>query len=308
VVAMTATPITNRVQNIHNQLDILWPGRFGTAYQFISRYCKIGANEYSDFVIEGLKEETTPELSKRLEAVSIRRTQEDVKDMLPPFVITPIIVRAPKTGQFKKDSLEAYLNGKVPTEEDNVCGDKVLETVAYCLHELENNTHICILTHLKKTSHAIADELTKKGVNVFYMDGDMPTSKRHATIELSLKSDNAVLVTTMHAVKEGINNLVTFSQAIFAELYYTPGIMIQVLGRFHRITGTCPVSIMCFEGTHEEIIANKLQEKLIDNAQLMKAATGEANLVKSLSREISDEDFTADIRAACSSMISEEEY
>jgi hypothetical protein len=112
----------------------------------------------------------------------------------------------------------------------------------------------------------------------------------------------------MHSVREGINELVGFDLAVFAEIYYTPGVMVQVLGRFHRINGTCPVAILCHGGTHEEIVAAKLAEKLQDAGRLMNRADGEKGLTKALGAEVSDEQFMEDIKKVCAGMLKEDVY
>ncbi len=110
----------------------------------------------------------------------------------------------------------------------------------------------------------------------------------------------------MASVKEGINTMAGFDNALLAELYYTPGMMTQVLGRFHRLSGACNVAILSIEGSWEEIISFRLQEKIRASGMLQKSAMAEEALNDALDED-EDEAFES-LRKVAAEMVEEDVY
>jgi SNF2 family DNA or RNA helicase len=75
----------------------------------------------------------------------------------------------------------------------------------------------------------------------------------------------------MHSINVSID-LTRFTYAIFAELYWQPGIVAQAAGRFDRISGHDPATVVfvVVRGRREELVAVALQKKLREQQQLMK--------------------------------------
>jgi SWI/SNF-related matrix-associated actin-dependent regulator 1 of chromatin subfamily A len=309
---LTGTPIMNEPWQLWNQLDTLYPGRFGRFGTFCERYCNIYSNDYSAWSPGGINTEHASELRDRLSAVCTRATKKEWGHLLPPFTLTPVRVRSKRKfnprellEQFSRmdlhnaDGMDALIRG--------LADSKVEHAVEYAENAMASVDRLVILTHLKATGTEIAVALREKlrGVEVFYMDGDISTKQRNITIENALAVKKGVLVATMHSVKEGINSLVGFDQALIAELYWSPGLMAQVLGRFERLNGSCNVGLMVVEGTHEEVVAQALITKMGQSSRVLAQSGGETALDGALKNELSEEEEFSCMQDVIASRIKE---
>jgi superfamily II DNA or RNA helicase len=293
-VGLTATPITNEPSNLYNQIDTFWKGRVGTFWNFAYHYCNVDSTEYTDFWVHGVNEVYSNELKTRLEAMTLRVTKHAVEHLLPPFIVTPI--RVESTRKFAEQSLKDFTRmDKHNINNDTLiraCGMQKLGAVEeFTKNTLDSgNRHLVILTHLKQTTRDIEKVLQKNKIATFRFDGDDSVVKREALIQTALKcTEPCALICTMHSVKEGINTMAQFDHALLAELYYTPGVMTQVLGRFHRLSGACNVSVLYVQGSHEELIAAHLQQKLDAVKKVQNAGVAEGALSGAFNK-LSDED------------------
>jgi hypothetical protein len=140
------------------------------------------------------------------------------------------------------------------------------------------------------------------------IDGDLSPKRRGKAIEEVLASPAGVLITTMHAVKEGLNSLVGFDQALLAELYWSPGTMSQVLGRLYRVNGACNVAILVVQGTVEESIAWTLQKRMKDIGKAVSAGSAEKKLSAAFDEVNNEEDEFQALKQMAASQLVADEY
>lgn len=313
--ALTGTPICNEPMDLWNQLDTLWPGRFGSFFKFCEAYCLSKENDYASSGKEfyGANPMRAAELEMRLTACSSRVTKAQVADQLPAFSLEVCRVRAAKPTNFKKmmkelklraheNQLEAWCResgeAKFPIVRDFV--EQSIEA---------GSQRICVLTHYRDSVEKIAELVRPFGYVVTTITGDVPPSKRHKIIEEAKLHDKSILISTMHAVAEGID-LTRWNNAIFAELYWQPKTVLQAMARFHRLSSKepCSVKVLVLEGTHEELIASSLQRKMGAAKQLVAQSAVEGALEGAMSQEMTEEQFLADLKAAAASKWQEDEY
>jgi SWI/SNF-related matrix-associated actin-dependent regulator of chromatin subfamily A-like protein 1 len=314
VIELTGTPIMNRPKGLHNQIDLLYPGRLDKWGKFNIRYSEISSNGYSDFVIGGLKSENADELRRRFQHFAFRVTRTEVEHLFPPQRVETLRVRAPRAFN-PRELLEQFTredthNGRLGELIRAAGAHKVDAAVELAQQALESgDTHVAIMTHLKATAAEIAAKLTAAGIAVVHVDGDIEPGPRARAIRDCEAMKSAVLVSTMHAVNVGLK-LAFCTTAIFAELYWTPGVMAQALGRFSLIGATkkSNVILLVLEGTQDEVIAARLLEKTRDGGRVVQAghAEGQLETAIALSDETSDEEWLAMLKAAAASKISEE--
>jgi len=315
---LTGTPIMNEVWQLWHQLDTLWPGRVGTFSQFCERYTNIGSNDYSAWIPTGVNPRFSSELQARLATMCDRATKQEWEHLLPPFVLTLLRVRTKKKINPREILAEfTRMDAHNATGMDKIvrgfADDKARHAAEFVQEAMTNIDHMVVLTHLKATGMEIAALLTKhfnkayEEVEIFYFDGDVGIRQRNKAIEDAKTCKRAVLVATMHSVKEGINSLVDFDQALLAEMYWSPGLMAQVLGRFQRLNGSCNVTLMIMEGTHEEMIAQSLIKKMGASRQVLKASANERDLNDALQDTMSEEEEFALLQEIVAEHL-EEEY
>jgi len=289
-----------------HQLECLWPARFGSFWDFVKRYAIVEENEWTKYHIHGLNEENAPELSKRLEAVSYRVTAADVAHLMPPF--SAAAIRIPSKSRKKsaaalKDFAET---GKIPKGYlEDFAPTKIIAAIEFINNTVGQGKRVVALTHLHETGETLEAKLGKSKFPVWRFDGRQATKIREKIIQTALREPKpGALICTMHSVKEGINTLAGFDAAILVEMYYTPGVMSQVIKRFHRINAACNVWILYIEGSHEEVVAERLRSKINEAGQVLRKGHAEITLDGTLG--IDEEVELAGLRAAAQSMMAED--
>lgn len=304
ILGLTATPITNEPKDIWHQVDCLWPGRLGNFWCFTKRYCLLAESEYSRYgKIYGVASDYANELHTRLSTLSTRVSKVDAAEYLPPLNI--IVERLPNRGhgdltlyddRFENFQKHKELIGQHLERAGDAKVDAVLEKAKL---GKEGTSHICILTHRKDSARDIANEFA----DAVLITGDVTPEKRHEAIERAKNQETATVVATMHSVGIGID--LTFCPiAIFAELYWQPAIVIQTMGRFHRLTSKVPVSIyiLVLEGTLDERVGASLKRKMDDVNEVLKLTESEEKTQEALSpKELTEDEFLLELNKAARS-------
>ena len=315
--ALTATPISNEPSDLWHQLECLWPGRFGTFFQFCKAYCNSRTNEYASSGLEfyGANPERAKELEERLKAVSSRVTKKEVAHLLPPFTVDTKRIRA-KT---KIDYRELMVQLKDPMRQhenklENWCKEAGEAKFDYAREFVQQaveggKTHICLLTHFIDSANKLGELLRADGHPVTVVTGKLAPAKRHGVLAEAKAAPTSILVATMHSVVEGID-LTPYTHSIFVELYWQPKVMIQTLGRFHRWTSKEKgyAQILVLEGTLEEKIAHVLEQKIKDMNSIIEGGASETQMSEALSNTMSDDEFLAELRKAAKSQYADDEY
>ena len=65
MMCLSATPITSEPKDLWHQLELLWPGRFGTFWQFVNRYSNVQGNKYGTEIV-GVNDLHSKELELRV--------------------------------------------------------------------------------------------------------------------------------------------------------------------------------------------------------------------------------------------------
>lgn len=190
-------------------------------------------------------------------------------------------------------------------------GAKREHAVEWAQNSSRSGGRVAVLTYLRSTAQGIAARLrtaNRGKYQVFHFDGATTIKKRREILDAALKAPKSILVCTMASVKEGINTMAGFDEALLAELYYTPGMMSQVLGRFHRLSGACNVSVLVFEGSWEEIIAFRLQDKMRAAGMLQRNAVAEEALDAALEDDETEEEAFETLRSMAADRVEDDIY
>ncbi len=315
--ALTATPICNEPKDLWHQLECLWPGRFGSFYQFKLAYCNNRPNEYASSGMEfyGLNAERASELEERLSYCSSRVTKKEVAHLLPPFRTEVKRIRAVKKVDYRelmvelKDPMRSHKNKLEGMFADlgTTKFDYAKELVQLAIEAGES--HVCLFTYAIATAEKLGEVLRAEGHNTLVVTGKIPVGKRHGVLNEAKAQKTSILVASMKSVQEGID-LTPYTTSAIVELYWQPKVMIQVLGRLHRWTskkkGRCEILVV--EGTIEEKIAHVVSQKMKDMKQVLEHGMSDEQLDDALSNELSDDEFLAQLRAAAASRYEDDEY
>jgi hypothetical protein len=116
----------------------------------------------------------------------------------------------------------------------------------------------------KKIAGALRSHLNARGEGVAEFHGETSTANKEAAVKnFQGAMDTRVIVGTISAMGTGVT-LTAASNLAFAEIDWTPGIMLQAEDRIHRISqkNKCTVWYLVAGGTVEEIQVRSLCRKL----------------------------------------------
>lgn len=275
---LSATPAPNTLGDLHSALDLLEPGCWGTGIEWKKRYCNATQNKYGSW--EGKGKSNIPELQSRLRWVVNQVKPDIVKAHLPPLrrqLCYLSRVDQGKTTGFKADFKRVAKLGKQALFEM-----KVLEACArkrpWLIEVIEENVaagqKVVVFTGRKKDCEELAKLLTtrfkklnnKKGAPLWWGHGGVSADERDSMVQEYSKYDKggACLVGTTDAFGEAFDGLQHTDLAIIAFIPWTPGMIEQAEGRFHRHGSDRPVLIMypVCDDTVDEHIADLLLNKL----------------------------------------------
>jgi superfamily II DNA or RNA helicase len=266
VLGLTATPITNKPSSFWSQLDALWPGKVGSYYGFCRAYCEITSNEWSTFVVGGLRDDRKE---------SFRRVVSGLCHIIDPGDVQRAYASAFRVElhHVRRTNADAHTNLFLGPRAARV------RTVIERWESLGKGAHI-VLCRRRDTAKSIAEAI----VGCEYVTGDLEPGAREAVIKRAIAEGRPVAC-TYQSVLEGVNYLVGFESAIYAEIPFTPGQALQSLGRFCRANGQCPVSIIVREGSPEEEYADRLRKRLVDATFVLGATETSGKLTEALAHE-----------------------
>ena len=117
------------------------------------------------------------------------------------------------------------LTGEAKVEE----GYKFIQTL------LENDIKLLIFCHHRKVMDSYQERLLKSKVMFMRIDGSTNLKNRHENISIfQTNPDWKVALLSITAAYQGIT-LHAANVVVFAEYYWTPGIMVQAEDRVHRV-------------------------------------------------------------------------
>lgn len=92
-----------------------------------------------------------------------------------------------------------------------------------------------IFAHHQEMLDGIEDECIKLKVGYMRIDGSTDMAVRHSNVN-SFQNDPKILVAALSLTAAGTGlTLTAASTVVFAEMHWTPGVMIQAEDRAHRI-------------------------------------------------------------------------
>lgn len=270
---MTATPIKDRPRDLWGQLELVAPGQFGSAWEFLHRYCQAHYGTYG-LVTSGLSNEA--ELSERCSKLFVRVKREEIADQLPELTrtieeidkdegavekwggtIEDALARAAQMKYNAACELAAdYLNtrGKV------VCVVNRRRLVPQLYQAFERNR--------RKMLTRSANDLCK----TIAVTGDIEASKRAKELDaFNEGSAPSICFATMDSLGESIN-LHKCDVCLVLSLPYTHGQLDQLEGRFARLGGIASeVKYLIVRETIDE----RIRELLLDKQEkIVKVQTG----------------------------------
>jgi SNF2 family DNA or RNA helicase len=300
-VALTGTPVENRLDELWSQFHVLNPGLLGGRRDFDTRYARPVAAGAADaalrlrqrirpFVLRRLKREVAPELPPRTEVVlhaSLSEDERKLYDAIRAATRKDVIEKlAARSGVL--EALEALLRLRqaachpalVPGQHAE--GSSKLALLIETLEEALAEGHkALVFSQWTSLLDLVEPELSRSDVAFERLDG--ATRDRGAVVARFQDSEGPpVMLLSLRAGGVGLN--LTAADCVFVlDPWWNPAAEDQAADRAHRIGQDRPVMVyrLVAENTVEERIL-ALQER---KRAIADAALGEASGAAALSRE-----------------------
>ncbi|MCQ2820132.1 MAG: DEAD/DEAH box helicase [archaeon] len=297
VILISGTPILAKPVEAFNLLSILRPHLFFNFMPYGKRYCNPTQTQYG---IDWSGSANAKELHFILNKLMIRRLKKDVLTELPPKKrqriniqtdkkiinqIRAIISKKSLPMDFENEEIMGKLNlldndggeEDVGDSKDDsslswytkaylLTGQAKIEGIKeYITYLLDNNCKFLIFAHHTDVLDGIEEIVRKKKVDFMRIDGSTSLVARDKNVHKFQTDKNClVAILSITACATGLT-LTAASTVVFAELHFTPSIMIQAEDRAHRIgqEAECVnIHYLIAEDTLDEVIFTKLTTKM----------------------------------------------
>lgn len=314
--ALTATPIRDRVRDLWAQLDLVEPGTWGKYWDWATRYCAARPGAFGGMDDRGAS--NLDELEFRLRYVVHRVLPEEVAQLLPPkrrqTVFLPVNEQNKAAGSWVRAIQKAQKEGQESTLEVKLAeaASRKRKWILDALSEAASaGQKVVVLTGRRNDVDLMGEEAAKAmpqhAAQIWATHGDASPEERDTICQTWLKATGpAILIATGDSIGESLN-LQDADLMIVAMLPWTPGQVMQYEGRVARIGQSRPVLIqyVIAEGTVDERVAEMLLNKLPSVAQL----TGDddvAALRQSLVGTENREDLLDDVASLLNTLLDDD--
>ncbi|EGG19971.1 SNF2-related domain-containing protein [Cavenderia fasciculata] len=280
-ILLTGTPALSRPIELYPQLAALDAPIFDKQEDFGKRYCAGVKGRYGwDFSGNS----HLAELHYLLRSVMIRRHKHSVLRELPPKHRSQVVVDVPRDHQllyeqkaalvFSRSNKESMVRKGAAGENERahvmdlylLTGQaKLAAAKSYTTQLILENKKFLLFAHHSDVLNGLEQEIRSHQISYIRIDGSTPPAVREANVTRFQNQPKCqVALLSITAAGTGLT-LTASSLVVFAELYWTPGVLRQAEDRVHRIGQKNEVNIhyLIGKGTLDDriwpMICNKLE-------------------------------------------------
>jgi superfamily II DNA or RNA helicase len=275
-IALTGTPVENRLEELWSQLHFLNRGLLGGRAQFRERYARPIADgdahcadrlreRIRPFLLRRRKQDVAPELPPRTEIVlhcELSNAERAVYDAVRAATVEKIVAQLSEGGSVLA-ALEALLrlrqaachSALVPGQLAD--GSTKLELLASRLEEAAADGHkALVFSQWTSLLDLVEPVLEREGLGFTRLDGS--TRDREAVVnEFQSDSGPPVMLVSLKAGGTGLN-LTAADHVFLLDPWWNPAVEDQATGRAHRIGQTRPVVV------HRLVAQNTVEEGILE--------------------------------------------
>jgi SWI/SNF-related matrix-associated actin-dependent regulator 1 of chromatin subfamily A len=286
-ILLTGTPALARPIELFNLLNCLHPSLFPNYLEYAKRYC---AAHQGPFGLDTGGSSNLEELHMVLQKhAMIRRLKKHVLTQLPPKRRQRIMLEMPSgeaakfSAQIEKlKELESQADDPDAADEDRMAASsrkrnlimklyvdtgqaKIAAVREYVSDLLECGAKFLIFAHHMPVLDGLEECVKQRKVKYIRIDGRTPSSERQRRVALfQSQSDVRVAVLSITAAGTGLT-LTAAQTVVFAELHWTPGVLLQAEDRVHRIGqngSSVNIHYLIAQGTCDDLIWDSIAHKL----------------------------------------------
>ena len=304
--AVTGTPIQNRLRDVWAVFDSILPGHLGDNVGAFEKSFGTPIEKHDD-------EAAAARLRKRIDPFKLRRLKTEVAKDLPPLnqqvravrmldeqqqlyrdlvqEIVPAGIEALRNRGGPLDVLEKLLRLRqicahpklldktLPLYGSSAKFDELRDLLEECL---EAEHKVLVFTQWKQMADLIREHLAAEQIAHGMLDGSVPADARAALVKNFQRADGPpVLIVSLLAGGEGIT-LTQADTVIMYDRWWNPAIEDQAIARAHRIGQQRPVTAYILEtrGTIEQRLAAMLASKKELAADLIHVDAAEKRITR----------------------------
>jgi SNF2 family DNA or RNA helicase len=274
-VAVTGTPVENRLKDLWSITDFVMPSLLGTISSFERRHPDTVAGAailepiVSPVILRRLVSEVARDLPERinipvpleLDPESADAYEQIREDVVAQYGDGASLVALQKLRQF---CTHPWLTDKFKNHDAAQCSLKFSRLLEILDEIISTGGKALIFTSYQESIDLLVSEIASRtGVTTDFIDGRVPVPERQKKVDLfSANPHSAVLVLNPKAAGTGLN-ITAANHVIHYNLEWNPAVEDQASARAHRRGQTRPVTVHRFfyAGTVEEVINDRMNHK-----------------------------------------------
>ena len=304
--ALSGTPIENRLAELWSVMNACNPGLLGSAHHFSERFVALIERQHDRGAQRTLRRLIAPFI--------LRRTKAEVLDDLPPR--TELVLRIESSDQeaahyeaLRRETLiaaERSLSGDAPGQaqlnilagltrlrraacdprlvspELKMPGAKVLAFGELAAELVANGHKALVFSQFVDFLTLLREPLDAAGLRYQYLDGSTPAAERTRRVDAFQAGEGDLFLISLKAGGFGLN-LTVADYVVIADPWWNPAAEDQASGRAHRIGQQRPVTVyrLVREGTLEDRIIGlhqtkrELADSILDGSNIRQAPAPE---------------------------------
>ena len=286
-ILLTGTPALARPIELFNMLNCLFPRLFGSYLDYATRYC---AAHQGPFGLDTGGACNLEELHLVLQKhAMIRRLKKNVLAELPPKRRQRVLLQLPtaqaaqlgaQIEQLKE--LERQADDAGASDEERLAaagrkrnlimklyvetgGAKIAGVCEYVQDLLQGGAKFPIFAHHLPVLDAVEQAVRRQKVKHIRIDGATASSERQRLVALFQQQQEVrVAVLSITAAGTGLT-LTAADTVVFAELHWTPGVLLQAEDRVHRIgqeSASVNIHYLVAQGSCDDLIWDSIAHKM----------------------------------------------
>lgn len=268
LIMISGTPAESRPLELYTILCALDKSLYPSLTAYGNRYCG-GRKIHNFYDYKGCT--NAGELALVIEkAFMVRRLKASVLGDLPKKFRRQTLLDVPVTEPVILDALDNIIDNvleepSVMKEFANAAVSKIGPVIEYLRAMLTKNIKTVVFAHHQVMLDGIEEFCKEIDIAYIRIDGSTPLPKRHALIS-SFQSDETMrlAILSIKACSTGLT-LTSGKAAVFAELFWNPGTLLQAEDRIHRIGQNDNVEIhyLIGRGTIDEQVWPHILKKMV---------------------------------------------
>lgn len=273
-VALTGTPLQNRLSEIWNIFQFINPGLLGSFESFTDRFINPIERDGNKDRQRALKRLISPFL--------LRRTKNDVLSELPEKSEITLRIDLSEEERAIYERMRREAEASVASGDDsammmlaqltrlrqaacnihlvypdlNIESSKANAFIELVEHLIANNHRALVFSQFTSHLDLIKELLDKKGIPYLYLDGAIPTARRARLVEEFQGGDTPLFLISLKAGGLGLN-LTGADYVIHLDPWWNPAIEDQASDRSYRMGQEKPVTV------YRIIAANTIEDKIL---------------------------------------------